>query len=205
VILVSFLRQVRRSPGFVITLIATLATGIAASAAMFTVVDRVLLLPLPYGAAAQLVEVRESGKNGPSMFGAPFPDIEQWRGRSQSLQAIAFHTYDKPTSFLEGNSGPVQVNAPKVSPNLFLTLGVEPAMGCGFEDLSIGEFARNGDTRTAILSDARLAHSRRGHQVKRQISATRNDFMALLAIRGARSAQRNFRARYASTPLVRSL
>ncbi|HXM11712.1 MAG TPA: ABC transporter permease [Terriglobales bacterium] len=147
------LRQLRRAPGFAITVIATLATGIGVSAAMFTVVDRVLLRPLPYHASAQLVEIKEAGKTGPSMFGAPFLDIEQWRERSHSLQGIAFHTYDKPTSFLEGNSGPVQVNTPKVSANLFATLGVEPAMGRDFKD-SIEEFVRKGDTKRAVLSDA---------------------------------------------------
>ena len=86
-----------------------LAAGIAASAATFTVVDSVLLRPLPYRKPDQLVQIREAGKKGASMFGAPYMDIQQWRERSRSLQAIAFHTYDKPTSFLEGNSGPVQV------------------------------------------------------------------------------------------------
>src|SRR6058998_1487845 len=96
------LRQVRISPGFAITVIMTLATGIAASMAMFTVVDHVLLRPLPYDNAGQLVEIKEAGKKGPLMFGGTFPDIQQWRERSRTLQAIAFHTYDKPTSFLEG-------------------------------------------------------------------------------------------------------
>jgi len=146
-------QQTRRAPGFAIAVVATLAIGIGASATMFTVVDHVLLRPLPYDAPAQLVEIKEAGKNGPSMFGAPFLDIEQWRERSHSLQSIAFHTYDKPTSFLEGNSGPVQVNTPRVSTNLFATLGVEPAMGRGFDDSSQG-FAQKSDYQTAMLSDA---------------------------------------------------
>ena len=148
------LRQLTRSPGFAITVIATLATGIGASTSMFTVVDRVLLRPLPYDNSAQLVEIREAGKKGPSMFGAPFMDIQQWRERSRALQSVAFHTYDKPTSFLEGNTGPVQVNTPKVSANLFATLGVKPAMGRGFDDLSTDKLERKDDTKTAVLSDA---------------------------------------------------
>ena len=148
------LRQVRISPGFAITVIMTLATGIAASMAMFTVVDHVLLRPLPYDNAVQLVEIKEAGKKGPLMFGGTFPDIQQWRERSRTLQAIAFHSYDKPTSFLEGNAGPVQVNTPKVSTNLFATLGVKPAKGQGFDDLNADEFARNSGAKTAVLSDA---------------------------------------------------
>lgn len=147
-------RQIRRSPGFALTAIATLATGIAASAAMFTVVDRVLLRPLPYEHAGQLVQITEVGKKGSSMFGAPYLDLEVWRERSHTLQEIAFHTYDKPTSFLEGNSGPVQVQTPRVSTNLFETLGVKPAIGHGFDDSSSGEVGRKGAAKTAVLSDA---------------------------------------------------
>lgn len=80
-------------------MIATLAVGIGASTSMFTVVDQVLLRALPYNTAARLVEIKEAGKKGTSMFGAPFMDIQQWREESRTLQAVAFHTYDKPTSF----------------------------------------------------------------------------------------------------------
>src|SRR6266851_2699331 len=134
------LRQLARSPGLAATIIVTLAGGISASAAMFTVVDHVLLRPLPYGLAEQLVEIKESGKKGASMFGAPFLDIEQWRERSHMLQAIAFHTYEKPICFLEGNSGAVQVNAPKVSANFFATLGVRPAIGRDFDHQRAADF-----------------------------------------------------------------
>ena len=147
------LSQMKRSPGFALTVIAILALGIGASTAMFTVVDHVLLRPLPYDNAGQLVEIKETGKNGPLMFGAPFLDIQEWRERSRTLQAVAFHTYDKPTYFLEGNTGPVQINTPRVSANLFATLGVKPAMGRSFDDL-YDEFASKGDPKTAVLSDA---------------------------------------------------
>src|ERR1700740_1236625 len=105
-----------------------LALGIGASVAMFTVVDHVLLRPMPYRDAEQLVHIRETGRKGPAQYGAPFADIEQWRQRSHTLQAVAFHTYDKPTSFLEGTNGPIQVNTPKVSTNLFATMGVSPVL-----------------------------------------------------------------------------
>ena len=128
--------------------------GIAASTAMFTVVDHVLLRPLPYDDAGRLVEIKEAGQKGPVIFGGTFLDIQQWRKRSRTLQAVAFHTYSKPTSFPEGKMGAVQVNTPKVSTSLFATLGVKPAMGRGFDDLNTDEFARKGDTKTAVLSDA---------------------------------------------------
>jgi predicted permease len=142
-------RQLQRAPAFSILSVAMLAAGIAASAAMFTVVDSVLLRPLPYRNPDQLVQIREAGKKGASMFGAPYMDIQQWRERSRTLQAIAFHTYDKPTSYIEGNTGPVQVNTPKVSKNLFATLGVRPAIG---QDFDTDEWEKQPNN-TVMLSD----------------------------------------------------
>lgn len=116
---------------------------------MFTVVDKVLLRPLPYNNPEQLVEIKEVGKKGPSMFGAPYLDIEQWREHSHSLQGIAFHAYE-PTSFLEGTSGPVQVTTPNVSTNLFGTLGIAPVIGHDFSDSGTQQV----DYKTTVLSDA---------------------------------------------------
>jgi len=119
---------------------------------MLTVVDQVLLRNIPYNDANQLVQLREAGKKGP-MFGAPFMDIEQWRERSRTLQAIAFHTYDKPTSFLEGVNGPIQVNTPNVSSNLFTTLGVKPALGRDFESPTGSDFSKVNES-SVLLSDS---------------------------------------------------
>jgi predicted permease len=130
-----------------------LAVGIGASVAMCTVVDHVLLRSMPYRDAEQLVQLREAGTKGPSMFGAPFLDIQQWRERSRTLQGIAFHTYDKPTSFLEGTNGPIQVNTPKVSSNLFATLGVSPVIGRDF-DARLGHDSLKESNKTAVLSDS---------------------------------------------------
>jgi predicted permease len=146
------LRQLRRSPIFTVTVIATLTLGLGATAAMFTVVEHVLLRPLPYRDAHQLVEIKESGKRGTVSFGTPFLDLQQWRQRSHSLAEIAFYSSDKHISFLDGNTGSTQVNAPQVSANLFPLLGVQPAMGRNFEGQSDGS-ALTGETHTVILSD----------------------------------------------------
>ena len=120
---------------------------------MLTVVDQVLLRNIPYRDANQLVQVREVGKRGPTRWGAPFMDIQQWRERSRTLQAVAFHTYDKPTSYLEGINGPVQVNTPNVSRNLFATLGVRPALGRDFETPAASDFSKINDG-SVLLSDS---------------------------------------------------
>jgi hypothetical protein len=58
------LRQIRRAPGFAITVVTTLALGLGATVAMYTVVDRVLLRPLPYQNSGELVKITEVGKDG---------------------------------------------------------------------------------------------------------------------------------------------
>ncbi|MEO8736084.1 MAG: ABC transporter permease [Edaphobacter sp.] len=148
------LRSLRRSPGFAITVIVTLAVGIGSTCAMFTVVDHVLLRSLPYQNANRLVDVREAGKKGVVSFGSPFPDIQQWRERSRSLQEIAFYDANKHVSFLEGNTGAMQVSAPKISAGLFRTLGVHPAMGRDFDERQDTGSAKPEEARMLVLSDA---------------------------------------------------
>jgi predicted permease len=146
------LRQLRKAPVFTITLITTLSLGLGATAAMFTVVDRVLLCPLPYRESGQLVEIMESGKKGPVTFGTPVLDLQEWRQRSHTLKEIAFYNSNKHISFLDGNSGYARVSATQISANLFPLLGVQPALGRNFEGQADGS-ALSGETQTLILSD----------------------------------------------------
>src|SRR5450755_1489811 len=146
------LRQLRTSPGFAITVIGTLALGLGATGAMFTVVDRVLLRSLPYENARQIVEIKEAGRKG-VRDGAPFLDLQQWRERSHTLSDVAFYSANKHVSFLEGNTGATQVVAPRVSANLFALLGTHPAIGRGFEGRPESGSVRPQDAQTMILSD----------------------------------------------------
>ena len=147
------LRQLRKSPGFAAAVIATLALGLGSSTAMFTVVDSVLLRPLPYNQPSQLVEIKQPGKYGPS-WGATFLQLEEWRERSHTLASIAFHIWDKPICFLDGDSSSLEVNAPRISANLFSTLGVRPRLGRDFIRLNAVDFAETSDTKTILLSDS---------------------------------------------------
>jgi putative ABC transport system permease protein len=71
------LRQMRRSPGFAITVIGTLALGIGAATVMFTVVDRVLLNPVPYRDPGRLVVIGENDGKSHDLMGAPWLDIQE--------------------------------------------------------------------------------------------------------------------------------
>jgi predicted permease len=146
------LRQLKRSPVFTFTLIATLALGLGATAAMFTVVDRALLRPLPYKDSRRLIEIIETGKRGTVSFGTPFLDLQQWRQRSRSFQDIAFYSTTNRASFLEGNTGSTQVIAPSISANLFDLLGTPPTIGRSFEGRADGS-ALPEEAHTIILSD----------------------------------------------------
>src|SRR5580704_12932443 len=89
------LRQLRKSPAFAVTVIATLALGIAAPAAMFTVVDRVMLRPLPYKDAERLVFINDASRTHEAGWGkwgnsAPYLDLQEWRKWNQSLEGIGF-------------------------------------------------------------------------------------------------------------------
>src|SRR6185437_7796723 len=76
------LRQMRNSPGFATAVIGTLALGIAAATTMFTVVDHVLLRPLPYPNASQLVEIHEGAPSRP--IWPPYLDVAAWRSQLHS-------------------------------------------------------------------------------------------------------------------------
>jgi hypothetical protein len=84
------LRQLRRSPGFTIVACLTLALGIGATTAIFTVVDRVLLRPVPFANADELVMVWETDRaSGTTREPASWPDYVDFTGRARSFRAMA--------------------------------------------------------------------------------------------------------------------
>src|ERR1700722_3869140 len=148
------LRQLRKSPAFAVTVIATLALGIAAPAAMFTVVDRVMLRPLPYKDVDRLVYINDASERNDHDYrnGAPYLDLAEWRGWSKSFEGIGFFAQVNGRNFLEGESSTEQVGFYKVSANLFEVLGVSPALGRDFRNDADG-FAQSPDAKSVILSD----------------------------------------------------
>lgn len=146
------LRQIRKAPGFAAAVIGTLALGIAATAAMFTVVDHVLLQPLPYADAGRLVEISDWATRWEDKE-APYQDIAEWRKWSKSFEGIGFYGFASGRSFMEGKTATAEVNFYKASTNLFAVLGVRPAIGRDFRDDQEG-FAQSANTSSVVLSDS---------------------------------------------------
>jgi len=143
-------RQMLRSPTFAAVVIGTLAVGIGAAAAMFTVVDRLLLEPVPYRNAGQLVSIQVGDEQ--NAYGATWADIEQWQAESRSFEQIAL-TGVSGRNYLQGKSDLLEIDGRRVSANLFSTLGVAPQLGRGFLPESLG-FAPGKNAGTIVLSDA---------------------------------------------------
>ncbi len=122
------LRMMARTPGLTAAAVFTLALGIGANSAIFTVTNALLLKPFPYSDPAKLVsvEVRDQTKDR----GVNLVRYEAVRDRSKSFEGLAVWASDDLN--LTGNGEPVQVPVARVSPNFFSLLGVQPELGRSF-------------------------------------------------------------------------
>ena len=123
-------RQMRKYPGFTFVCVLTIAVGIGANAAVFSVVDAVLLDPLPYPNAARLVDVQSLDSQTRQGSAVSYPDFFDWRSRNRTLDHLVSY---RPAGFtLTGTQHPVYVDAEVVSWDLLPALGVAPEIGRGF-------------------------------------------------------------------------
>jgi putative ABC transport system permease protein len=125
------LRALRKSPAFTMAAVATLALAIGASTAMVSVLNAVLLRPLPYRSPERLAMVwtedsRENLREGRSALW----DVEQWRSQSRSFADLA--SFDSVSRTLMGADGAEQIVGASVSPNLLSVLGIQPVVGRSF-------------------------------------------------------------------------
>ncbi len=122
------LRQLRRNPGFTAVAVLTLALGIGATTAIFSVVNAVLLRPLPFGNPSRLIALHESiPKMGFPNMSFSVPDFEVFQRDQKAFSTLGVFRNEQVD--LSGQGEPERVMAARVSASLFPMLGVEPALG----------------------------------------------------------------------------
>jgi predicted permease len=122
-------RMLRKNPGFTAVAILTLALGIGANAAVFSIVNGILLHPLPFANADRLVMVGEREEDGkPST--TSFTTYEDWKARSKSFEELTLYRQWQPTLMAAGE--PEQLIGLRVANNYFRTLGINMAAGRDF-------------------------------------------------------------------------
>ena len=124
------LRLLAKNPGFVVVAVFTLALGIGAITAICSVVNGVLLRPLPYKEPDRLIAVRSLNTQNGETFGVSPSDYLDWRQQTQAFEQVALYTFGS-FSFKESEH-PEQVPGGRVSPNFFEALGVPAYLGRTF-------------------------------------------------------------------------
>jgi predicted permease len=125
------LRMIRKHPGFSMVAILTLALGIGANTAIFSVVNAVLLNPLPYHQPDRLVIVQEKiSKLGNEPIPVPAPDVINFQQLNHAFTAVA--GFQGESFDLTGAGRPERIHAARVSSTLFPVLGVQPLIGRTF-------------------------------------------------------------------------
>jgi putative ABC transport system permease protein len=123
-------RALLRQPGFTAAVVLTLALGIGANTAIFSVVNGVLLRPLPYPNDAQLMMVRTRFASGQTET-ASLPDYTDWKAQSSSFSRVSAYASSNDNLAAVGGE-PERVPSARVLPDFFATLGVSPAAGRWF-------------------------------------------------------------------------
>jgi len=137
------LRQLRRSPGFTVVAVVTLALGIGATTAVFSIVDALLLHGTPYQNPARIVEIGARSPEGEARW-VSWPDFQDWQAQTKPQVFDELGAYVRwEYLVLTGMGEPDEVYASKVSTNVFRLLGVNAAIGRSFAD---------NDAQAVILS-----------------------------------------------------
>jgi putative ABC transport system permease protein len=125
------LRQMKTSPGFALVVVLTLALGIGANTTVFSVVDAVVLRPLPYAHPERLVEV-QSRQAGPGVASGAvsYPDFFDWRAQNHSFEHLV--SDDDTSMTMTGVERAAHLDGRVVSWELLPLLGVSPELGHGF-------------------------------------------------------------------------
>jgi putative ABC transport system permease protein len=142
-------RMIWKRPGFAAVVLATLALGIGANTAIFSVVNAVLLKPLPYRNAERLVWVAGNVRGGTSRASVSPPDYVDYRAQNTVFEEFAASTSVPNAVNLTGAGEPERLTGSRVTANYFRAFGVEPARGRVFG----ADEERAGPAPVAVLSD----------------------------------------------------
>ena len=143
------LRQLRRNPGFTAVAVLTLALGIGANTAIFSVVNAVLLRPLPYPRSDAIVRIEGVWKGGGLADDLTVPEFEFYRDHASAFAAIAGYRGGPDLSIKQGGVSE-WITSLRVTDGFFKVLGVAPALGRGV----LREETRSGSAPSVILSDS---------------------------------------------------
>lgn len=126
------LRVLWKSPGFTAVALLALILGIGANTAIFSVVNAVLILPLPFADPGRLVSIRESSPRGEKDNVASPQNVGDWIKRNRTLSSVAAYIPFDISMSMTGSGAPEEVPGMYVTLDFFSTLGVHPAMGRAF-------------------------------------------------------------------------
>lgn len=134
------LRMWMRQPGLTAVVLLTLALGIGANSALFSIVNAVLLRPLPFSEPERLVRLwgvdgpraRQAGDAGRTDYGVSDSDFLDWKAQGHAFEFLSVYNCGGAT-LLTGTGEPLQVRMGGVSPEFFSVLGVAPVLGRFFE------------------------------------------------------------------------
>ena len=140
------MRRILKSPGFAVAAVATLALGIGANTAMFTVIDSVLIRPLPYRDANRLIAVGE-GSNPKELHSTSWLTLQDLQRQSKTFTAIAGYVED--VAILQSPEGGKTVFSPRLTSNLIPLLGTQPLLGRTFTQADCAP----GAPLTVLLSE----------------------------------------------------
>ena len=142
------LRGLRKNPGFTLATVLTLALAIGANAAIFAVVQRIVLNPLPYPDSDRVIELDhgELDLNMPSGLGITLGLYYQYADRSRTLDGVALYQTEELT--LTGDGDPERIRVARATPSLTSVLRVSPAVGRWFTE----EEGTPGAVQVAVLS-----------------------------------------------------
>ncbi len=141
------LRQLAKSPGFTLTVIAVLALGIGATTAIFSVINAVLLHPFPYTDPGRIVFIgsTRTGQNG--TMPVTYPDFLDWRKQSQVFSYLAYASNRNFT--VTGINEPARIDGAAISSTAWALLGIQPQLGRTFTEAE----DRPGGERVCVIAD----------------------------------------------------